>query len=70
MYFGRSIWQVFSQRSRRTFNIIFALTEKQSKRIAELARFLPFADQKEEMQRLARDLKRAIFYLKFWFELQ
>ena len=43
------------------------LMEKQSKRIAELARFLPFADQQEEMNRLARDLKVAAGYFRYWF---
>jgi hypothetical protein len=36
------------------------MMEKQSRRIAELARFLPFAEQEKEMERMARELKVAI----------
>jgi hypothetical protein len=32
------------------------LMEKQVKRLVELARFLPFADQEDEMKRLANDV--------------
>jgi hypothetical protein len=40
------------------------LIEKQSKRIAELARFLPFADQQWEMERVADYLEVAASYLR------
>jgi len=36
------------------------MMDKQSRRIAELARFLPFAEQEKEMERMARELKVAI----------
>ncbi len=40
------------------------LMEKQIKRIAELGRFLPFADQQEEMNRLSANLNVAAGYLR------
>ena len=40
------------------------LIEKQSKRIAELARFLPFADQQQEMERVAKYLECAASYIR------
>jgi hypothetical protein len=39
--------------------------EKQIKRIAELGRFLPFADQQEEMNRLVANLNVAAWYLRW-----
>ena len=44
------------------------LIEKQSKRMAELARFLPFRDQQQEMDRLAKDLNVAARYFRHWFQ--
>ena len=44
-----------------------SLMEKQSKRIAELARFMPFAEQEQEMERLARELKHAAALFRVWF---
>ncbi len=41
------------------------LMEKQIKRIAELGRFLPFADQQEEMNKLAANLNGAAGYLRW-----
>lgn len=41
------------------------LMEKQIKRIAELGRFLPFADQQEEMNRLVANLNVAARYLRW-----
>jgi hypothetical protein len=41
------------------------LMEKQLKRIAELCRFLPFADQQEEMNRLVANLNVAARYLRW-----
>lgn len=41
------------------------LMEKQIKRIAELGRFLPFADQQEEMNRLSANLNVAAGYLRW-----
>jgi hypothetical protein len=43
------------------------LIEKQSKRIYELARFLPFADQQQEMERVATDLMVAASVLRDGF---
>ena len=40
------------------------LMEKQIKRLAELARYLPFADQQEEMNNLVLRLKVAAAYLR------
>jgi hypothetical protein len=42
-----------------TLEFHLGLIEKQSKRIAELARFLPFADQQQEMERVANYLEAA-----------
>jgi methylphosphotriester-DNA--protein-cysteine methyltransferase len=44
------------------------LMEKQSKRIAELARFLPFADQQQEMERVATDLEVTASYFRRFFQ--
>jgi hypothetical protein len=44
------------------------LVEKQSKRIEELARFLPFADQQKEMEGMAADLNVAAEYIKRWIK--
>lgn len=41
------------------------LMEKQIKRIAELGRFLPFADQQEEVNRLVANLNGAARYLRW-----
>jgi len=40
------------------------LVEKQSKRIAQLARFLPFAEQEHEMELMARELKMAVAHFR------
>lgn len=40
------------------------LMEKQIKRLAELARFLPFADQREEMNNLVSKLKGEAAHLR------
>jgi len=40
------------------------LMEKQIKRVAELGRFLPFADQQEEMKVLVTNLNREAAYLR------
>jgi hypothetical protein len=40
--------------------------DKQIKRVAVLARFLPFADQQEEMNRLAKQLRAEAACLKFF----
>jgi ABC-type tungstate transport system substrate-binding protein len=44
--------------------------EKQSKRIAELARFMPFAEQEQEMERLARELKQVAALFRDLFQSQ
>ena len=41
----------------RNLEYNLGLMDKQIKRVAELARFLPFADQQEEMNRLAKQLR-------------
>src|ERR1022692_3163672 len=41
----------------RNLEYNLGLMDKQIKRVAELARFLPFADQQEEMNRLAKPLR-------------
>ncbi len=41
------------------------LMEKQIKRIAEFGRFLPFADQREELNRLAVNLNVTARYLRW-----
>ena len=46
------------------------MMEKQSRRIAELARFLPFAEQEKEMERMARELKVAIAAFRVLLESQ
>jgi len=40
------------------------LIEKQSRRIAQLARFLPFAEQEQEMELMARELKMAVAHFR------
>jgi len=40
------------------------LMEKQIKRLSELARYLPFADQQEEMNKLVAKLKVETAYLR------
>ena len=47
-----------------------SMMEKQSTRIAELARFLPFAEQEKEMERMARELKVAIAAFRVLLESQ
>lgn len=46
------------------------MMEKQSRRIAELARFMPFAEQEQEMERFARELKAAVALFRFWLQSQ
>ena len=40
----------------RNLEFHLELMEKQIKRVAELARFLPFSDQQEEMNKIAKPL--------------
>ena len=40
------------------------LIEKQSRRISELARFLPFAEQEQEMETMAKELKMAVAHCR------
>jgi len=40
------------------------LIEKQSKRIAQLARFLPFREQEQEMELMARELRAAVVHFR------
>lgn len=44
--------------------------EKQSKRIAELARFMPFAEQEHEMERLSRELRQLAALFRGLFQSQ
>lgn len=46
------------------------MMEKQSRRLAELARFLPFAEQEKEMERMARELEVAIAAFRVVLESQ
>lgn len=50
----------------RNLEYNLGLMDKQIKRVAELARFLPFADQQEEMTRLAKRLRAESACLKFF----
>jgi len=50
----------------RNLEYNLGLMDKQIKRVAELARFLPFADQQEEMNRLAKQLRAEAACLKFF----
>jgi len=50
----------------RNLEYNLGLMDKQIKRVAELARFLPFADQQEEMNSLAKQLKAETACLKFF----
>lgn len=51
----------------RNLEYNLGLMDKQIKRVAELARFLPFADQQEEeMNRLAKQLRAEAASLKFF----
>lgn len=43
---------------------------KQSKRIAELARFMPFAEQEREMERFARELNQIAALFRGLFQRQ
>jgi hypothetical protein len=49
----------------RNLEYNLGLMDKQI-RVAELARFLPFADQQEEMYRLAKQLRAEVACLKFF----
>jgi hypothetical protein len=49
----------------RNLEAQLGLMEKQIKRVAELARFLPFADQQVELHRLAQQLSTEVGCLKF-----
>jgi hypothetical protein len=40
------------------------LIEKQSRRLAQLARFLPFAEQEQEMECMVRELKMAVAHFR------
>ena len=40
------------------------LIEKQSRRLSELARFLPFAEQEREMETIAKELKMAVAHFR------
>jgi hypothetical protein len=46
------------------YHLYLALMEKQIKRLGELARFLPFADQQEEMNRIVNALSAEATLLK------
>jgi hypothetical protein len=48
----------------RNLEFQLGLMEKQIKRVAELARFLPFKDQQEEMNRLVKQLNLEVNCLK------
>lgn len=48
--------EITSSALTRNLEFHLGLMEKQIKRIAEFARFLPFADQQEEMNRLVKQL--------------
>ena len=50
----------------RNLEYNLGLMDKQIKRVAELARFLPFADQQEEMNRLVKQLRAEAACLKFF----
>jgi hypothetical protein len=50
----------------RNLEYNLGLMDKQIKRVAELARSLPFADQQEEMNRLAKQLRAEAACLKFF----
>ena len=48
----------------RNLEFHLELMEKQIKRVAELARFLPFSDQQEEMNKIAKHLGNEAALLK------
>jgi hypothetical protein len=50
----------------RNLEYSLGLMDKQINRVAELARFLPFADQQDEMNRLAKQLRAEVACLKFF----
>jgi hypothetical protein len=49
----------------RDLEYLLGLMDKQSKRLAELGRFLPFADQQEEMSGIVSHLNVAARYLRW-----
>jgi hypothetical protein len=58
--------EITSSAVTRNLEFQLGLMEKQIKRVAELAKFLPFADQQEEMNRLAKRLSNEAACLKFF----
>jgi hypothetical protein len=56
--------EITSSTLTRNLEFQLGLMEKQIKRIAELAKFLPFADQQEEMNRLVEQLTLEVNCLK------
>jgi hypothetical protein len=57
--------EITSSAVTRNLELQLGLMEK-NKRVAELAKFLPFADQQEEMNRLAKRLSNEAACLKFF----
>ena len=57
--------EISSSTLARNLEFQLGLMEKQIKRVGELARFLPFADQQEEMNRLVKQLSIEAACLKF-----
>jgi hypothetical protein len=60
---GRDV-EITSSALTRNLEFQLGLMEKQIKRVAELARFLPFKDQQEEMHRLVKQLDVEVKCLK------
>ena len=58
--------EITSSALTRNLEFQLGLMEKQIKRIAEFARFLPFADQQDEMDRIVRRLSSEAASFKFF----
>jgi len=56
--------EITSSALSRNLEFQLGMMEKQIKRIAEFAKFLPFADQQEEMNRLVKQLNLEVNCLK------
>ncbi len=60
--------EITSSALTRNLEFQLALMEKQIKRVAELARFLPFVDQQEEMNMLVKRLSIEAASLRFFVQ--
>jgi hypothetical protein len=58
--------EITSSTLTRNLEFHLQLMEKQIKRVAELGKFLPFADQQEEMNRLVEQLNLEVNCLKIF----